>query len=646
MSGLKYPRLFEPIRAAGTLFKNRLFASPQGFYNTAPDLFPNDDMVAFYEIKAKGGFASVCVGDCMVDWKNGRRFDWLIPIDDMRMQPGFSRVTSAVKGHGAVISAELNHAGMYAKASYDAGAVLRGPVDMPGKYGEVRAFTEEELEELIARYGKAAAFAKQCGFNMITIHGGHGWLIPQFMSSKINTRKDKWGGSLENRMRLPLAVVDSIRSAVGRNFPIEFRMSGSETNPDGYDIDEGIEFAKALDGKVDIIHVSTGNHEVTSASIKTHPSMFAEDGCNLKYAAAIKKHVKSLVASVGAHTDPELMEEIVASGQADILVLGRQALADPYLPKKARSGRDEEINKCTRCTCCFESSGRYRIFYCATNPKIGHENEEKYLPPAKEKKKVLVIGGGVAGMQAAITANERGHSVTICEKEDRLGGVLLCEDKVSFKLKLGNYLKHQVETIRNAGIKVRLNTYATPEYARSLKPDVIIAALGARPVKPSIQGIDLDNVFGAEEIYVHPEKAGRKIVIIGGGLVGIELAVHMAMNGREVSIVETLPRLSFADEDGVHTIALKEQIDKLGIAVYTSAAVSQITSSGLIAEGPSGKLELKADTVVYATGQKPLQDEAAAFSDCAFEFYQIGDCLTPENILAATQAAYLTARDI
>ncbi|NLO48656.1 MAG: FAD-dependent oxidoreductase [Clostridiales bacterium] len=646
MNGLKFPRLFEPIQAAGTLFRNRLFASPQGFYNTGPDLFPNDDMTAFYEIKAKGGFASVCVGDCMIDWRNGRRFDWLIPIDDERMQPGFSKVTSAVRGHGAVISAELNHAGMYAKASYDAGAMLKGPVDMQGKYGEVRAFTEEELEELIARYGQAAAYAKQWGFNMVTIHGGHGWLIPQFMSGKINTRKDKWGGSLENRMRFPLAVVKSIRRVVGKDFPIEFRMSGSETNPDGYDIDEGIEFAKALDGNVDIIHVSTGNHEVTSASIITHPSMFAEDGCNLKYAAAIKKHVKSLVASVGAHTDPKLMEEIVASGQADILVLGRQALADPNFPKKARSGQDEDINKCTRCTCCFETSGRYRIFYCATNPKIGHENEERYLPPVKEKKKVLVVGGGVAGMQAAITAYERGHSVTLCEKTARLGGVLLCEEQVSFKQKLKNYLAHQSKIIEKAGIDVRLNTNVTPQYIRKIRPDVVIAALGARPVKPSILGIDLDHVFGAEEIYVNPEKAGREIVIIGGGLVGIELAVHMAMNGRKASIVETLPQLSFADEGGVHTLALQEQIDKLGIAVYTSTDVTKIIPDGLLADGPDGKLELKADTVVYATGQKPLREEALTLSDCAFEFYQIGDCLTPENILAATQSAYLTARDI
>ncbi len=221
----------------------------------------------------------------------------------------FSSFTSAISRHGCVASAELSHAGMYALASYRETGMLYGPVEMDNKYGHVTEMSEEMIEFLIERYGAAARFARQCGFGMVTIHGGHGWLLPQFMSRQINTRKDKWGGSFENRMRFPLAVVESIRKNVGRNFPIEFRMSGSETNPDGYDIDEGIEFARALDQKVDIIHVSTGNHEVLEATVITHPSMFLPDGCNAKYAAAIKPHVKSPVATVGAFTDPAQMEE-------------------------------------------------------------------------------------------------------------------------------------------------------------------------------------------------------------------------------------------------------------------------------------------------------------------------------------------------
>lgn len=645
MSNTKYPHLFEPIQIAGALFRNRLSASPQGYYNIGPDLFPNDDMVGFYEIKALGGFASVCIGDCMVDWKDGRHYDWLFPINDPSLQPGLSKVASAITRHGAIASTELSHAGMFSHASNDAGSPLFGPVEMDGKYGPVKEMPEEMILHIIDAYGKAAALSKQYGFGMVTIHGGHGWLLPQFWSKQINTRKDKWGGSFENRMRLPLAVIDSIRKAVGKNFPIEFRMSGSETNPDGYDIDEGVEFAKALDGKVDLIHVSTGNHEVLSATIITHPSMFLPDGVNLKYAAEIKKHVKTPVATVGAFTDPAHMEEVVASGQADIVVLGRQALADPDLPVKARTGRSDEIRKCMRCSTCFGSCGAYRIFYCAINPVIGHENEARYLPPAREKKDVLVVGGGVAGMQAALTASERGHNVILCEKSDKLGGVLLCEDAIPFKQKLKEYLELQAHMLAKSAVDIRLNTAVTPEYVKELRSDVIIAALGARPVKPNIKGIDLPHVTGAENVYYHPEQAGQKLVILGGGLVGVELGIYMAQQGRDVSIVEMLPALS-VDPFSMHTLALDDQIEKLGLKIYTSTAVTEITPNGISVKGPDGPFDIAADTVIYAIGQKPLRDEAVALAACADAFYQIGDCITPKNILAATQAAWTVARDI
>ena len=645
MSDFKYPQLFEPIQIAGTLFKNRLFASPQGYYNIGPDLFPNDDMAGFYELKALGGFASVCIGDCMVEWEDGRHYDWLFRINDPKMQPGFSKVASAISRHGAVASAELSHAGMYAHASHDLGVPLFGPVEMENKYGHVTEMPEELILRIIDSYGRAAALVKQYGFGMVTIHGGHGWLLSQFWSRQINTRRDKWGGSFENRMRFPLAVVESIRRAVGKNFPIEYRMSGSETSPDGYDIDEGVEFAKALDGKADIIHVSTGNHEIESSVIITHPSMFLPDACNLRFAAEIKKHVKTPVATVGAYTDVAQLEEIVSSGQADIVVLGRQSLSDPYLPAKARTGRDDEIRRCLRCYNCFGSCGQYRIFYCSINPVIGHENEARYLPPAKEKKDVLVVGGGVAGMQAALTAAERGHRVTLCEAGHKLGGVLLCEESVPFKQKLTSYLEVQERLLSRAAVDIRLNTPVTPEYAKVLRPDVIIAALGARPVKPPIKGIDLPLVAGAEEVYFHPEKAGRTLVILGGGLVGVELGIHMAMLGRDVTIVELLPELSL-DKFSMHTLALNSQITSLGLKIRTFTRADEITPGGVNVTGPEGALELKADTVVYAVGQKPLSEEAAALRACAGEFHMIGDCRAPKNIFAATQAAWTVARDI
>lgn len=642
---LKYPNLFKPIELAGTLFRNRIFVSPQGFYNVGKDNLPNADEAAFYERKALGGAASVCVGDCIVDINTGRHYPFLLDMKDEATLPGLSAVASAISRHGAVASAELSHAGMHATESASRSGKFYGPVAMEGKYGPVEEMSEEMILSIVDSFAKAAAWAKRCGFGMVTIHGGHGWLLGQFFSPKVNTRTDKWGGSLENRLRLSLAVVDAVRRAVDRNFPIEFRMSGSECCEAGYELADGIELAKALDGRVDLIHVSAGHHEVPSAMVITHPSMFLPDGCNVYLAAEIKKHVKTPVATVGAFTTPEQMEAVIADGLADVVEIARQSLADPDLPIKARTGREDEIRRCIRCNNCFGGGGEHRIFECAINPEISHELQYRSLPQPRSLKKVLVIGGGVGGMEAALTAAWRGHKVVLCEKSAQLGGALRCESLVPFKQNMIAYLDKQAHLLEKAGVDIRLNTPVTPEYAGGEKPDVIIAALGARPVKPPIKGIDGENVLGAEEVYLHPELAGENVAILGGGLVGIELGLFLAGLGRKVTIVEMAPRLS-VHEFSMHSLALEVEIPKRGLTVHLSTAASEIYEGGLHAKGPEGEFDLAADTVIYATGQRPLKADAAAFADCAPEFYQLGDCVAPKNIHAATSVAHMIACDI
>ncbi|MBR3555481.1 MAG: hypothetical protein IKN89_06185 [Oscillospiraceae bacterium] len=388
---LKYPHLFEPIVLGGTVFRNRVFSSPQGFYNVGPDCYPNDACAAFFARKAEGGVASVCIGDCIVDGKTGTHYPFLMRIDDQNSLPGFAEYASQVSRRGAVASVELSHAGIYAQAVAQRGDPVYGPVEMEGQYGHVLEMPESEIERIIGCYARAAAFAKGAGCGMVTIHGGHGWMLAQFMSRKLNTRKDKWGGeSIDNRMRFSVEVCKAIRKACGKNFPIEFRMSGSECYEGGYDIDEGIEFAKRLDGVVDLIHVSAGHHQQMDAMVITHPSMFCEDGCNAKYAREIKKHVGTPVATVGAFTDPAMMEEVIASGGADVVEFARQTLADPDFMLKARTGREDEIGRCMRCMSCFASTGAGRHFHCAINPETGHELEYRAMPPVKEKKTVLV----------------------------------------------------------------------------------------------------------------------------------------------------------------------------------------------------------------------------------------------------------------
>lgn len=671
MNAVKYPNLFSPIVLGRTMFRNRLFASPTGYHYLAHNQFPNQQAAAFYELKARGGAASVSVGDCVVDTKTGLVSAYQIRFDDSGVLPSMTDVVSAITRHGAVASIELNHGGIYAHFVHEQGLPLYGPigVSIPDEHKinndghevrksedgmiHIQEMTEAQIIALAESFGKAAKLAKQCGFGMITIHGGHGWALSQWMSPYINTRRDKWGGSLENRMRLPLAVIDSVRRAVGPGFPIEIRISGAECIPTGYGLDEGIRIAQLLDGKVDLIHVSAGHHESPEASQITHPSMFLEDGVNVKYAAAIKKHVKTPVAAVGALVDPAMMEEIIASGQADIVEVARGLLADPDLPIKARSGKADEINTCMRCYSCFAHSTSTRIHYCAINPVIGHELENKYDTPPIVKKTVLIAGGGIAGMQAALTASARGHKIILCEKSDRLGGVLTCEKGIPFKARLDEYLTRQAKRISRAPIDVRLNTAVTPALAEAIAPDVIIAAVGARPIIPNIPGISGSNVMGVIEAYSAEEHIGKRVVILGGGLAGTELAVYLAQKGREVTIMEMMPELN----DGgnmVHAGALNTQINTLGIRLALSTKACEITENGVTGVTADGNAEESsagttlhpADTVVYAIGLAPLWDDVKALRFCAPEFHQIGDCLSPKNILQATQAAYTIARDI
>ena len=664
MSIEKFPHLFEPIKIGNTIFKNRIFASPNGCQYLDYGGVPSDAGVAFFERKAIGGAASVTIGESIVDSKTGQAHAYQILLDNPQALPPLAAMATAISRHGAVASIPLQHCGMFSHLVYERGDQLLGPVDMaipdthttnndghevrvsPDGLRHIRGMTEEEIEHLIGAFGKAAAFVKQCGFGMVMIHAGHGWGLSQFISKSLNTRTDKWGGpDLENRMRLPLAVIESVRKAVGPKFPIEVRISGAECIDTGYDIDEGIEIAKMLDGKADIIHVSAGHHESSYASMITHPSMFLEDGCNVNYAAEVKKHVKAPVATVGALVDPAFMEDVIASGKADIVELGRQTLADPDLPNKARLGKDDDIDRCMRCYACLNSRTLTRRTACAINPETGHELEEQYDRAPKTLKKVLVAGGGIAGMEAALTAARRGHRVILCEKTDRLGGALLCEELVPFKKRLGEYLDRQARRLEKAGVEIRLNTPVTKELAEIIAPDAIVAALGARPVKPPIPGIDGKTVYGAEYIYTHPDETGKRVAILGGGLVGIELSIFLSEMGREVTIIEMMPSLNYGG-NVVHANSLNWKIKEDNIQLALSTRAKEIREDGIAAEGPEGEKFFPADTVIYAVGQRPLSDDAIALNDCAPEFYIVGDCVAAKNILAATTAAYNAARDI
>ena len=597
--------------------------------------------MAYFERKAKGGCAAVNIGECYVDNIGGpqHRYDIIRMKDHKYNYNGLGKVATNISRFGAIASVELQKPGI---ASSHDGETLLGPSDGLNpfnKNAKCRAMTEEEILQVIDDFSEAALYAKNRGFGMVTIHGGHGWLIHQFFSPWSNKRTDRWGGSAENRARLAVAIIDDIHRKCGKGFPVEIRISGTELFDGGYDINGGIDFAKQLDGHADLIHVSVGNVHAPDSSEWTHPSIFKEGGCNIGFAAEIKKHVKTPVATVGGLSDPDELEEIIASGKADIVVMARGLICDPDLPIKARTGREKEIRRCLRCFTCVHEMYEHGRLFCAINPESGKDREISDALPLRESKHILVAGGGMAGMEAAITAAKEGHKVTLCEKSDSLGGVLRCETKVPFKARVDEYIEHQKYMIAKSGIEVLLNTEVTPALAEQLQPDVIIAAIGAKPSLPPIKGIDGKNVITAEKAFANPELVANSAVILGAGLTGIELGIYLRGLGKEVTLVE-----KEAPDESEWNAGHMKQLGRAGASAKFGHEVTEITEKGVNCATKDGTVFVEGETVIVALGMKPLWDEASALSFCAGEFYQVGDCRRPRNILAATGEGWTAAK--
>ena len=560
----------------------------------------------------------------------------------------FTFTADAIKRHGAVPSVEFSHSGQYA-GTYMAdknkkqGLTQYGPSDGVRPDGmKVTALTKEQIADIVKRYGATAIHAKRAGVEMIRIHGGAHWVSNQFSSPYFNHRTDEYGGSFENRMRFTIEVLKEVRNAVGPMFPIEFRMSGSELFEGGYDLDEGVRIAQAVEPYVDLIHVSAGSYQF--GFFRTHPSMFAEHGVNVYLAEEIKKHVSKPVATIGALNDPEQMEEIIASGKADVVYMGRALLADPYLPQKVVSGNDDKIVKCLRCFACMAERPTTQTRRCTVNPLIGREIEGTEVLPAAVKKKVLVVGGGVAGLKAAVTAALRGHRVVLCEKSDKVGGILKCEQAIDFKqemYQLGLSLEAQA---KEAGVEIRCNTEVTPEYAEAQNADVMILAVGSNPIVPPLKGMDQDNVVVVNNYYLEKEKVGDSVVVLGGGLAGCEAAIHLAQEGKKVHLVEMRPELA-PDANIRHRPILMQMIDKY-VEAHTCYQGMEVTPDGVLCKDADGnEVLVPGKSVICAVGQRANRDAVNALRNCAPVVREIGDCVRPSNITNAIYMGYHAGLD-
>ena len=645
----KFPHLSSPITLGRTTFRNRIFSAPMGGTDITNDGCIGPKSTAFYELRAKGGAGAVTVSELMVHPATDGSHAYHLDESILNSLACATYTADAIRRHGAIPSLELSHSGQFA-GTYMTDKEKQhslhqwGPSDGVRADGvPVRALTQELIDDSVAAYGHAAGLAKRAGFEMVMIHGGHGWLINQFLSPLFNHRKDGYGGSLENRARFAVEVLKSVRAAVGPFFPIEFRMSGAEFAEGGYGLDEGVKIAQAVEPYADLIHVSAGTYQKTFGI--THPSMFEDHGRNVYLAAEIKKHVAKPVAAIGGLTDPAMMEEIVASGKADVVYMARQLLADPETPRKIEEGREEEIVHCLRCFTCMAERAATGTRRCTVNPFIGRELDGTEIQPAPVKKKVVVVGGGPGGLYAAYTAARRGHQVILMEKEGEVGGILKSEQAIPFKKEMYQ-LAHTYELLaRKAGAEIRLNTEATPETVEAEKPDALIIAAGSTPLVPPIKGLDGDNVVIVNNYYKEKDKVGDHVVVFGGGLAGCECAIHLGREGKKVEIVEMRPTLA-PDANVRHRPLLLAEIAKTA-TVHTGYKGVEVTQKGILCTDPSGKQVLvPGDTVICALGQRSRTDVVEALRNSAPFVRVIGDAARVSTITNAVYWGHWAGMDI
>jgi 2,4-dienoyl-CoA reductase-like NADH-dependent reductase (Old Yellow Enzyme family)/thioredoxin reductase len=647
-----YPHLFAPLTIRGVSFRNRVMASPV----TDERLFDGNGMptpacIAACEAKARGGAGAVTAAAVFVDIVRGGGLALTAGMTDMRCRERILTLVESIKGHGAVASVQLNHAG-----AIDPSGVSPADRRPMGPTGYVRPdgvtveeMTPADMKAAAEAFAQAAAQAQAAGFQMVMLQGGHGWLLHQFLSPLTNRRTDKFGGSMENRARFPLMVIRAVRQAVGPQFPIEYRVSGSERTEGGLDIAQVLEFCRLIQNEVDMLHVTGGLYSDPEQT-GVCSSAFQSHGCDLGLASAVKQAVHVPVTAVGGFTHPQQIEDALAAGGCDMVALGRQLIADPAFAQKAAEGRTNEIAPCQRCGCCTaawtEEKGQgAEPLQCMVEPYFMRWERLRAAPPVLKKQKVLVVGGGVGGMYAAVTAAQRGHEVRLVEMGDRLGGALWYADEHCHKQDLAAFRDCLAARCVSSGVQVVYKTRVDGAYIRRFAPDQVILAIGGEPVRPAVPGLAVfaHPVWWA---YAHPEMLGQRVVIIGSGLAGVECAMHLAEQyGRQVTVLGRSACYASRAYSGYRRAM--EQAMPDGVTIKNSVTVTEVRPQGVTYRARNGRsVEIEADTVLYAVGTQPKRAEVISLLEAFPHARVIGDCHISGRVLDAVRDGLFAGYDI
>ena len=639
MPSKMFPHLFAPGKIGTLELKNRVMKAPQSSGMSNMDGTVSERLVRYYRKQAAGGAGMIIVEYAYVDDIGAKSAHCHLGISSNEHIPGLAWLAENIEEQGAVPAIQIEHCGrqkFLGTQPICAPSAIPWPKmwDQYGVQAVPHVLTIEEIQDIVHAFGDSALRAKRAGFKLVEIHGAHGYLLTNFFSPTTNHRTDLYGGSLENRMRIYIEIVRDVRRKVGPDFPVTIRLSGTDYEPDGFPIEDTIALAKALEKEgIDAFHISGGDHHTMIHQV----SPMAIPRCHNVWAAeAIKKAVSVPVIASGSITTPDLAEDIIASGKGDFVGLGRPLWADPEWPRKAEEDRPEDIRPCIRCNegCLERTFFCYKAITCAVNPVISREGELE-ITPAAVKRNIAVVGAGPAGLEAARVLKLRGHDVTIFEKGKK-GGQLTEASVPEFKADIRLLRDSMITAVEKLQIPV-IEKEATAEDLASF--DAVVCATGSTPKKSPIPGAELPIAADASEFLNGTREVGRRVVVLGVGLVGSETALHLAETGHKVTLVGRKPTI-MKGVAATDFLAYSERIAQTDMEICTSTTPLEIVADGVLVEHKGQKRKIEADTVLYAFGAKSEQDLYHTLKDQGKETYLVGDAIHPDKIMDAIHTGY------